>query len=255
LEDGEALSQQTRGWNEDKGRTVVQRDKETSADYRYFPEPDIPALSIDGQWIEQIQSALIELPHNKKKRFIEQYDLTPEAAETLTIDKELAHYTEQVISELRAWIESVGDDWERQRKKLAKSASNWMVGELFKHLRENNQNITDIRITPENFAQLIALVHQEKVNSSAGQKILEQMYKKGGDPVEIMNSLGLEQVDNTEELKKTIQEIVDKYPDQAEQYRQGKTKVIQFFIGQTMSATKGKANPKKVQEILKDLLK
>ncbi len=254
LEQGEQLTQQTKGWNEDKGQTILQRDKETSADYRYFPEPDIPAISIDGQWVKQIQSALIELPHSKKKRFIDQYNLTSEAAEALTSDKNLADYTEQVISELRAWIEANGDDWERQKKKLAKSATNWMVGELFKHLRENNQTINDIYITPENFAQLISLVYQEKINSSAGQKILEYMYKKGGDPTEIMKNLELEQVDDTEKLKKIIQEIIDKHPEQVDQYRQGKAKVLQFFVGQTMATTGGKANPKKVQKILQELL-
>ena len=254
LEEGESLSQQTRGWDEDKGKTIVQREKETSADYRYFPEPDIPALNIDGQWIEKIRAGLIELPHEKISRFREQYQLEEEAAETLSANKGIADYTEQVVSELRAWIEAEGDDWERQEKKLAKSLSNWMISELFSYLRENDEKISDIKITPENFAKLITLVYQEKVNSSAGQKILDEMYNKGGDPVEIMNNLGLEQIDDTEQLRSTIQEIVDTYPDQVEQYRQGKTNVLQFFAGKTMAATQGKANPKKVQEILEELL-
>jgi aspartyl-tRNA(Asn)/glutamyl-tRNA(Gln) amidotransferase subunit B len=254
LRAGESLRQQTRGWNEDKGKTILQREKETSADYRYFPEPDIPTLDIDGQWIEKIKSGLIELPQNKIKRFREQYNMEPEAAETLCSDKQMANYTEQVISELRAWINSQGDDWERQKKKLAKSASNWLISELFKYLRENNEKIENIKITPENFAELITLVYQEKINSSAGQKVLDEMYQKGGDPSEIMTNLGLEQIDDTEQLQETVKQIVDKYPEQVEQYRQGKTNVLQFFVGQTMAATKGKANPKKVQEILQELL-
>lgn len=254
LEDGETLKQQTRGWDENKGKSIVQRDKESSADYRYFPEPDIPTLNIDGQWVEKIKAGLIELPHKKISRFREQYQLEEEAAETLSANKKIADYAEQVISELRAWIETNGDDWERQQKKLAKSVSNWMISELFKYLRENNEKIAEIKITPENFAKLVALVYEEKINSSAGQKILGEMYKKGGDPVEIMNNLGLEQIDDTEQLKNTIQEIIDTYPEQKEQYQQGKTNVLQFFVGKTMAATQGKANPKKVQEILQELL-
>ncbi|MFW5888629.1 MAG: Asp-tRNA(Asn)/Glu-tRNA(Gln) amidotransferase subunit GatB, partial [Patescibacteria group bacterium] len=254
LQAGEILRQQTRGWNEDKGKTIPQREKETSADYRYFPEPDIPTLDIGGQWIEKIKSGLMELPQNKIKRFREQYDMETEAAETLCSDKQTASYTEQVISELRAWINSQGDDWERQKKKITKNASNWLISELFKYLRKNDQEIKNIKITPENFAELVILVYQEKINSSAGQKILEEMYNKGGDPSEIMKNLGLEQIDDTKQLEETIKEIVDKHPAQLEQYRQGKTNVLQFFVGQTMAATQGKANPKKVQEILQELL-
>ncbi|HMB65347.1 MAG TPA: Asp-tRNA(Asn)/Glu-tRNA(Gln) amidotransferase subunit GatB, partial [Patescibacteria group bacterium] len=226
----------------------------TAADYRYFPEPDIPPINLDGQWVENIKAGLIELPPAKKKRFQEQYDFDEETAEILTSDKEVAGYSENVISELRAWIDSEGDDWERQRSKLAKSAANWLVSELFKHLKNTGEKISDIKITPENFAELIFLVHQGKINSSAGQKILETMYEKGGDPTTIMKDQGLEQIDDEGELEKTVQEILDKNPEQVEQYKQGKTNVLQYFVGQTMAATKGKANPQKVTEILKSLL-
>ena len=254
LEDEEKLIQETRGWNENKGETVKQRIKETADDYRYFPEPDIPPVKIDSAWIEEIKTHLIELPPAKRKRFEEQYNFDEETAEILTSDKELAHYTENVISELRAWIEAEGDDWERQKKKLAKSASNWLVSELFKHLRERGEKISDIKITPENFAELITLVYTGKINSSAGQKILEIMYNQGGDPSNIMKEQGLEQLDNEEELENIIKDILEKNEAQVEQYKQGKTNLLQFFVGQTMAATKGKANPQKVSEILKKLL-
>ncbi len=255
IEDEEKLVQETRGWNEDKGETVSQRIKETSADYRYFPEPDIPPLNIDAKWIKQIQSQLVELPTEKKKRFIEQYSLNDEDAEILVSDKNLADYTEKVITELRSWIDSTGDGWERQKKKLAKAAANWLIHELFKHLREDNLSIKDIKITPENFAELITLVYQEKINSSAGTKILEVMHKNGGDPTQVMVELGLEQMDNTKELENIIKKILKKNQLQVEEYKSGKENVLQFFVGQAMAATKGKANPKKVQELLKKLLK
>lgn len=251
LESGEELVQETRGWNENKGETIRQRIKETADDYRYFPEPDIPPLELDGQWIEKIGAGLIELPPEKKKRFMEQYDFDDETAEILISDKKMADYAENVISELRAWIDAEGDEWERQKKKMAKSASNWLVSELFKHLKEKGEKISDIKITPENFAELINLVYTGKINSSAGQKILEVMYDKGGEPSVIMKDLGLEQIDNEDELEQIIQGIIDQNPDQVEQYKGGKTNVLQYFVGQTMAATKGKANPQKVSEILK----
>jgi aspartyl-tRNA(Asn)/glutamyl-tRNA(Gln) amidotransferase subunit B len=254
LEDGDKLVQETRGWDENNAKTVSQRKKETSADYRYFPEPDIPPINISSQWISEIKAQLSEMPTAKIKRFMEQYEFNEETAETLTSDKKLADYTENVISELRAWIDASDDNWERQKKKLAKAASSWLTTGLFKHLREDNLTISDIKITPENFAELITLVYQDKVNSSAGQQILEVMYKKGGDPSNIMQELGLEQIDNDEELEETIKEIIEKNPKQVEEYKAGKEALLQFFVGQTMAATKGKANPKKVIPILKKLL-
>ena len=254
LEDGEKLVQETRGWNEGQGQTISQRVKETSADYRYFPDPDLPPINIDKDWINKIKAQMVELPNERKERFRKQYDLSEEDAEILVSSKKLSEYTEQVISELRAWIDSTGDDWERQKKKLAKATSNWLLSELFKHLKENNQTISNIKITPENFAELITLVYQEKINSSAGQKILEVMYKKGGDPSNIMQDLGLEQMDNEGELENLIKGIIEKNPKQVEEYKSGKENVLQFLVGQVMAATKGKANPKKASEILKKLL-
>lgn len=263
LAENEKLVQETRGWNEKRGQTVRQRVKETSADYRYFPEPDIPPIKISPEWLEKIKTQLIELPPKKKKRFMEQYNLNDYDAEILVSDKNLADYTEQVISELRAWIDSCGDDWERQKKKLAKAATNWLINELFKHLKADNKNIEDVKITAENMAELIALVYQEKINSSAGQKILEVMYKKActepgqsdNDPTNIMQDMGLEQVDNKAELEKIIKEVINKNPKQVKQYRTGKKNVLQYFMGQAMAVTNGKANPKLVAEILKKLLK
>jgi len=254
LEEGEKLVQETRGWDENKGKTIRQRVKETSADYRYFPEPDLPPLNINAKMISQIKSGLIELPMDKVKRFIEQYSFDQATAEILVSDKDLADYSEQVISELRAWIEATGDDWERQKRKLAKAAANWLTSELFKHLKADKITIKDIKITPENFAELITLVYQGKINSSAGQQILEVMYKKGGDPTNIMQGLGLEQIDDKAELEKIIKKIIKDNPKVIEQYKKGKENSIQFLVGKTMAATKGKANPKIVIGILKNLL-
>jgi len=255
LKNGEALIQETRGWDENKKQTVKQRVKETSADYRYFPEPDIPPLNISEEWLDEIRKDLIELPPTKLKRFVEQYELSEYDASILVSDKNLANYTEQVISELNAWIDATGDDWERQKRKLAKTAANWLISELFKHLNTDNKNIKDLHITPENFAELITLVYQNKVNSTAAQQILHEMYKGGGDPSNIVEELGLAQIDDEAELEKVIKTIINNNPNQTTQYKAGKTALLQFFIGKTMAATGGKANPKIVSEILLKLLK
>ncbi|MFA5184253.1 MAG: Asp-tRNA(Asn)/Glu-tRNA(Gln) amidotransferase subunit GatB [Patescibacteria group bacterium] len=255
LDQGKKIAGETRGWDENRGETFSQRVKETSADYRYFPEPDIPPLKIDDNLLADLESRLPELPHIKKRRFIREYNFTPEVAETLASDRDLAAWTEAVISELDAWIEANGDEEERQERKLAKHAANWITSELLKHLNADNKKITELRLTAENFAELICLIYQDKINSSAGQRILEKMYWEGGDPTDIMRDLGLEQMDNTAELETAVQKILEANPAQLEQYRQGKTNVFQFLVGQVMAATKGKANPKIVKEILERLLK
>jgi aspartyl-tRNA(Asn)/glutamyl-tRNA(Gln) amidotransferase subunit B len=254
LEENEKLIQETRGWDENKQATFSQRTKETSADYRYFPEPDLPPIEISDAWLMDIKERLVELPNNKIERFIKEYDLKRADAELLASDKDLSEYAENVISELRAWVDSTGDDWERQKIKLSKIATNWLLSELFMHLNENKETIKDIKITPENFAELVSLVYLDKINSSAGQSILKVMYEKGGDPSDIMTELGLEQMDDSAELENIIKELININQAQAEEYRKGKSNVLQFFVGQVMAATKGKANPKKVQEILKKLL-
>lgn len=255
IENGEKLVQETRGWNEEKGVTVSQRIKETSADYRYFPEPDIPPINITDHWIGQIKAKLIELPPAKVKRFVDEYSLSEYDAEILAGDKDLADYSEHVISELRAWIDADNDDWERQKIKLAKITANWLISELFKHLKEAGLGIKDLKITAENFAELIILIYQDKINSSAGQTILKVMFEKGGDPTNIMRDMGLEQMDDEVALEKIAQEIITKNPAQVGQFKAGKENVLQFFVGQTMAATKGKANPKIVLELFKKLLK
>ena len=255
LDKGEKIFAETRGWNENKNETVSQRVKESSADYRYFPEPDIPPLKIDEDWLLKLEEELPEMPKIKKERFIREYNFTPEIAEVITNDKELANWTENVISELDAWIDASGDEEARQEKRLSKTAGNWITSELLKHLNADNKRITDLKLSAENFAELVCLVYQEKINSSAGQRILEEMYQNGGDPTDIMKLMGLEQMDNSEQIEGSVKSVIASNPIQVKAYLEGKTNLIQFFIGKVMAETGGKANPKIVQEILEKLLK
>jgi len=254
LNNKEEIFAETRGWNENNNETVSQRRKESSADYRYFPEPDIPPLKISTDQIRGLEATLPEMPAQKKKRFSREYGLTEEAADILCADKNLAAWTEQVISELDAWIEANGDSADRQDKKLAKTAVNWITRELVKYLKNDNKKIGDLKMTTENFAELICLVYQGKVSAASGQSILEKMYWEGGDPTDIMTDRGLEQLDDTAELEKNIRQIITNNPAQLTQYKAGKTTVFQYFVGQVMAATRGKANPKIVTELLEKIL-
>jgi aspartyl-tRNA(Asn)/glutamyl-tRNA(Gln) amidotransferase subunit B len=255
LNKGEKIVAETRGWNEDKAETFSQRIKETSADYRYFPEPDIPPLKIDEDLLARLHAALPEMPGDKKRRFMREYGWAPDIAEILVSDKALAAWTEDVVSELEAWIEANGDEAARQEKRLAKTAAFWITGELWKHLKVDNKKIGDLKMTAENFAELICLMYQGKINASAGQRILEKMYWEGGDPTDIMTALGLEQMDDSAELEAIVKKIIAASAGQVAQYRAGKTNVFQFFVGQVMAASGGKANPKIVKELLEKLLK
>ena len=254
LEAGEPIIAETRGWDDSKNATKSQRVKETAADYRYFPEPDIPPLNISDDLIASIEEEIGEMPDRKTRRFIEQYGLKEDLAEIVTADKQLANWTEKVISEIGAVVVSEGDSYERQDKKLAAIAVNWITSELLKHLKTDHRDINDLSITPAEFAKLICLIYQGKINSTAGQTILNRMYIEGGDPLDILKELGLEQVDDKEALSEMIKNVIKNNPNQAAEYKAGKTPLIQFFIGKTMAETKGKANPEVVRELLEKLL-
>ncbi|MFW0837653.1 MAG: Asp-tRNA(Asn)/Glu-tRNA(Gln) amidotransferase subunit GatB [Candidatus Komeilibacteria bacterium] len=260
LEGNPPTVQTTRGWNEHEGRTYEQRVKEDSDDYRYFPEPDLPLLEISSGMLREISKLLVELPADKRDRFAAEYGLPTSDINLLVDDKAVADYFEHVVSELRDWLttEIEGDSetiWQDNRKKIVKLAFNWISSELFKLLKINKQAITDISITPENMAEFITLVYQNKVNSSAAQTILAEMYKSGADPTHVMEDKDLGQMEAGEELDKVLDLIVAENSEQAEEYRQGKESLLQFFIGLGMKATKGKANPQDLAKIFKDKLK
>lgn len=254
LKNGKAILAETRGWDDKNNITVSQRVKESSADYRYFPEPDIPPLIISDAEIRKLRTELVELPFPKKYRFMTEYGINLEIAETLAIDKDIANWTEEVISELFAWTKAKGEDVSIQNKKLARLAGNWISGELLKHLNASDKSIKNIKITAENMAELISLIAENKINSSAAQTILKVMFDKGGDPEDIMKNLGLEQTDNSAEIETIIKQIIKDDPMQVALYRKGKLNVIQFLLGRVMAASQGKANPIIARKLLEKSL-
>ncbi|MFA5358375.1 MAG: Asp-tRNA(Asn)/Glu-tRNA(Gln) amidotransferase subunit GatB [Patescibacteria group bacterium] len=261
LEKGEKIIQETRGWDEAKQRTVSQRRKEESHDYRYFPEPDLPPITFDQSFYENITAQLPELPVKKRERFILEYGFSHEDAKLITADKHLASFTENTVSELREWLSSLegveGTDeeiWSTNKKKMTKLVGGWVTSELFKLTNESKSDFSNLKITPENFAEFITLIYQNKVNSSSAQKILKIMFNTGGDPSHIMDEQDLSQNDNVDELNAVIDKIIENNPEQVQQYQSGKSSVFQYFVGLAMKETKGKANPETVQKLLKEKL-
>lgn len=253
LEAGEKVVQETRGWDEVKNKTVSQRKKESAHDYRYFPEPDIPPFTFTESYVEELRHTLPELPDAKLKRFVSEYALPEADAIILTEDYHLASYFENVVSELHEKVESKEISVPIER--TIKLASNYMLTELRKHLAENGQDISDVKITPENYAEFIGIVAEGKINSSAAQTVLLEMYKgEDNDPSHIIERLNLAQLSDSSELESVVDTVIANNEKSVADFKSGKQNAFQFLIGQVMAATKGKANPKVVAEILKKKL-
>ncbi len=253
LESGEEIIQETRGWDDVRGVTFSQRAKESAHDYRYFPEPDIPPMVFDDAHIDALRRTLPELPAAKRIRFAEEYGISEENLDVLLFDKNFADYFEHVVSELgekRASGEISAD-----RTKLIKLAANYLVNELQAYMAKDQKTITDIIITPENFAELIGLLADGKINSSAGQKVLTMMYSgQGHDPSQIVDAEGLAQMDDDGALEAIVVAVLSANMKSVEDYRAGKDNALKFLMGQVMKETKGKANPQKATELLKKKL-
>lgn len=255
---------ETRGWDDNKQVTVEQRTKEGSADYRYFPEPDLPPLVLDKEILDFASEHLPELPLAKRLRFQKEYALSSEEAKFLVNEKFWSGYYEQVMSELRAWLcraEKINPDsdkadkiWEEHKAKFTRLAFGWLTTELFVLLGDYS-DVKHTKITPENMAELIKLSYQKKINTSAAKQILAKMYKTGDDPSVLAEKMDLAQIDDNSTLDDLVMKTIMLHPQEAERYRSGKVELIKFFIGQVMKESKGKANPQLVEKILQEKLK
>ncbi len=261
IENGEKLIQETRGWDENTQTTFSQRSKETAADYRYFPEPDLPPLEISDELVESLQATMPELPQAKFERFISQYQFDPESARTLISDKNLASYAEDVSSELIEWLSSLPEVTgtaeeiaEREGKKLSKLISNWLINRLFKYLNEHKTAIRDCKISPEHFAEFLSMIYTSKINNNSAQLVLEEMFKTGETPTSIMESKDLGQTGDEGEVDTIIDKIITDNPKVVADYKSGKEAAFKFLVGMAMSATKGKANPQIINKLLKEKL-
>jgi len=254
------MEQETRGWDENTGKTIVQRDKEESADYRYFPEPDIPELEFDEEWINTLKFSIPELPSATRNRFCRQYGFKEEDAKIFSSDKSLAQFAEKVFSESRAWLVSQDTEmsqeeaFQKAKPAMSKLVSSWILTNLLGLVRSEGASISDIKITPENLAELIIMIYCKKVNKSIAQKILEKMYKTGGDPSEIMEKTGLHYEEDSGQLDEAVLKVINLNPDQVKEFKSGKTQVINYLVGKVVKETKGKSDPPVVRELLEKKL-
>jgi len=257
IKDGEKLIQETRGWDDKTSKTFTQRVKETAADYRYFPEPDLPPLIINDDLIEELKAQLPELPQKKFARFVGEYQFDPAIAAIIVDDKHLAEYAEQVMSELVGWLMSLPETsgteeeiMDREGKKLSKLAGNWLITHLLKHLNGTKMPIKDCLITPENFAEFLTLIYTNRVNNLTGQEILSEMFTTGNTALSIMEEKNLGQIEDNAELEMVIDKIIAANPKAVSDWHAGKEASFKFLVGQAMRETKGKANPAIINKLL-----
>ena len=247
LENGGVVEQVNMGWDEQRQCTVVQRSKEDSHDYRYFPEPDLPPIEVSREWVDQIAATLPELPASKRMRYEQEWGLRPIDAETLVSEKLVADFFESAVAAYGT------DDGKPQRM------ANWLTGELFRLLYADGEGqdlrqIAQVKLTPAQLAALLTLVDDKLINANTGKKVLETMYASGDEPSAIVEREGLAMVSDTSVIDDAITAILDANPDELTRYRGGEEKLFGFFMGQVMRATKGKADPAAARQRLQELL-
>ncbi len=235
IEDGGKIVQETRRWDDSKGKTFSMRDKEEAHDYRYFPDPDLVPVYLTDERIARIEASLPELPAAKRARYVDDFGLPEYDAGVLTMSK----YTAKLFEEC---VEIYPE---------AKAISNYIMVELARLLKENNVDAKDIPVSAQDFTDLLKLISEGVVNSSVGKQVFEEMFKTGKKPAQIIEEKDLKQTDNADEILSIVQQIIKDNPKPVADYKGGNTKAMTFFVGQTMKATKGKANPKTVNELVK----
>jgi aspartyl-tRNA(Asn)/glutamyl-tRNA(Gln) amidotransferase subunit B len=233
--DGGTVDHETRLWDASAGRTLSMRGKEEAHDYRYFPEPDLPPLTLDGAWIEEIRSSLTELPDARRRRFVEQYALPEYDASVLTSSRELADYFEATAA-------ASGN---------AKASSNWVMGALSAKMNDLGVTIAEVAMTPDALAGLIRLIDAGTIGGPVTRDVFEKMYATGTPAAEIVEREGLARIDDQQAIVAAIQAVLDAHPGPVAQYRAGKHQTFGFLVGQVMKATQGKANATLVNNLLK----
>ncbi|MEN2994764.1 MAG: Asp-tRNA(Asn)/Glu-tRNA(Gln) amidotransferase subunit GatB [Thermodesulfovibrio sp.] len=239
LQRGEKIIQETRLWDAQTGTTQSMRSKEEAHDYRYFPEPDLVPVVVSEEWIEKIKSQMPELPDQKFERFIREYGLPQYDAEILTEERALAEWFEEAVK--------LGGK--------PKEVANWIMVELLRLLNEENKDISDCPLKPIQLVELIDLINKGIINRNTAKEVFEEMFKTGKKAEDIVKEKGLTQISDDSVIIEAIKEVMKKNPREVERLKNGEEKLIGFFIGQVMKITKGKANPKLVNELLLKLLK
>lgn len=239
LEDGGKIIQETRTWDEKEGVTKSMRTKEEANDYRYFPEPDLAPFTVSEEYIEDIRKTLPELPDERRERYIANFGLSSTDAQYMTNDKDTSDYFEKVVA--------AGAD--------PKASVNWIMGEFASQLSNAGIEIAKAPVTPENLAKLLALIAKGTISGKIAKKVFAEMWKNGADPEEIVKAQGLVQISDTGALKELVVKVIANNSKAVEDFKAGKKKAVGALVGQIMKETKGKANPKVINELLNDELK
>jgi aspartyl-tRNA(Asn)/glutamyl-tRNA(Gln) amidotransferase subunit B len=241
---GGQVEQETMGWDEARGVTVPQRGKEHAHDYRYFPEPDIPPLAISREWVERIRAMLPELPRARRERFEREYGLTRYEADLLTEDHAVADYFEEAVRHARQ-----GDPPLEPR-----TLATWITGELFRLMNEAGVEIGDVRVPPTALVDLIRMVQRGEINLNTGKMVLREAFETGEAPRRIVEARGLTQIRDMEALRAIVLRVIEENPREVESYLRGKEGVLKWFVGQVMRATRGQADPQRVNELVREAL-
>lgn len=244
LRSGGTVVQETMGWDESRGVTVPQRGKEYAHDYRYFPEPDIPPLVIAREWVEALQAQLPELPQARLERFVRDYGLSRYEAALLTEDHRVADYFEQAVA-----LAVQGEPALEPR-----TLAGWITGELFRLMNEAHLEIHEIRVPPEALVDLARMVQRGEINLNTGKWVLREAFESGEAPRRIVAAKGLTQIRDVAALREIVQQILDAHPKEVESYLKGKEGVLKWFVGQVMRATRGQADPQRVNELVREAL-
>ncbi|UFS71846.1 Asp-tRNA(Asn)/Glu-tRNA(Gln) amidotransferase subunit GatB [Geomonas sp. RF6] len=239
LDDGGRVIQETRLFDPNTGTTRSMRGKEEAHDYRYFPDPDLVPVLVDEAWVQEVAATLPELPDAKRARFQSELGLPAYDAEVLAASRELAHYFEATFALFPQ----------------AKTVSNWVMGEVTRALNEDSRDISECPVTPERLAELLKLMEGGTISGKIAKTVFDEMYKTGKAPAAIVEEKGLVQVSDTGAIEAMVDEVLAKNESQVAEYRGGKETLFGFFVGQVMRASKGKANPAVVNELLQKKLK
>lgn len=237
LEDGGKVRQETRLWDTKNRKTIVMRVKEEAADYRYFPEPDLPDVHISDEMIETIKTAMPELPTQKFERLQKQYGLSAYEAAILIDDRAVSDYFEEAVKHTQS-----------------KHLINWLLRDVMGHVKEAKIELAEAKITPIKLAQLVDLIEKGVINNRAAKEVFDVVALDGSEPMAVVKEKGLEQMQSTGEVEAIIKALVAQHPDLVAEYKAGRERVFGFFVGQVMQKTKGKGNPQVIQDLLKQYL-
>ena len=242
LDSGGQVEQETRGWVEERNVTVSQRSKEYAHDYRYFPEPDLPPLVIDPAWVGSLRERLPELAGQRRSRLMNEFDLPEYDAALITASRPMADYFEAALREGAA----TGD----ARNRLAKSVSNWMLGDLSRLLNASSIVISDSPVTPPMLVELIGLVDSNAVSVTLAKTVLEEAFNSGGSPATIVRDRGYTQINDSSSLGAVVREAIESNPKAVADFLQGKDSAAKFLVGQVMRITRGQANPEMANQLI-----